>query len=59
MEKRIYRRKNSADSWHFCENCPGWPVGEFQEGTAGWGGLCSDCQALLLQGNCVAHRHAR
>lgn len=26
-----YRRKVGADTWHFCQNCPNWPVAEYEE----------------------------
>lgn len=54
MRQRLYRRMVEIYVWHFCRNCPNWPVSDYQEAVrpTKWGSLCSKCQALLLLGKC-------
>lgn len=60
-----YRRARGADTWHFCQNCPSWPVADFEEaapasdyGPASLpvppGGVeCKDCSSLRDRSACA------
>jgi GT2 family glycosyltransferase len=61
-----YRRAKGTDAWHFCQNCPSWPMTDFEEaapagdyglGTTGPvppdGGECRSCGALRASSDCA------
>lgn len=54
MEHMLYRRRMNTYVWHFCKSCPDWPGDGYQETAdpSRWGDICSECQALLLRGDC-------
>jgi hypothetical protein len=50
------RSKGNASQWHFCSNCPDWPLGDcnvvmFQELPLEWN-LCANCVALYDATKC-------
>jgi GT2 family glycosyltransferase len=60
-----YRRKDGVDTWHVCQNCPNWPVDEYEEAapaneygldappTPPAGRECDECKALRDSGQCA------
>jgi hypothetical protein len=48
-----YRRKKGSDTWHFCENCTGWPTSDYDtRDTNPSGELCNQCLDKEDNGNC-------
>jgi GT2 family glycosyltransferase len=60
-----YRRATGEDFWHFCQNCPSWPVSEFEEAPPAGdyspdkpptppGGIeCEECKSLRERAGCA------
>lgn len=56
-----YRRLRVSVTWHWSQNCSGWPVTDFQqveEKPQAWTGqsLCEDCASLDAGGATAANR---
>jgi hypothetical protein len=51
---RVYRRKRTSDTWHWCKNCTEWPTTDFVEhnGKPTSGELCDQCLGKERAGNC-------
>ena len=51
-----YRRKNGRDIWHWCRNCPHWPISHYEEittrGRPSSGELHNGCLAKERTGTC-------
>ena len=49
-----YRKAKSSATWHFCLNCSGWPVTNFEVCMTrpGEGELCNECKAKDKDGTC-------
>jgi hypothetical protein len=52
-----YRKRSTSVTWHWCHNCSGWPLGDFQQREdkpPTWGGqsLCEECATRDYCGNC-------
>lgn len=47
-----YRRRKGSRIWHFCRNCPYWPVTDYEEWLGGppHGHECEKCHALVKAG---------
>jgi hypothetical protein len=54
-----YRKKRSTDTWHWCKNCPGWPISSYEEE---WhsdterpavGELCNQCKSKEKANDCT------
>jgi hypothetical protein len=50
-----YRRRNSADTWHFCRNCTLWPTSDYkeQQSKPTTGELCNQCRSKDSAGTCT------
>ena len=50
----LYRRGNQAPSWHFCQNCPGWPTADYEEQTIEprREALCPECVRKTTELTC-------
>ena len=50
----IARRKRGQPTWHYCQNCSGWPESDYETGEApAGGGACWECHSLDRAGGCV------
>ena len=47
MAKRVYRKRNNSDCWHFMENCSNWPTKDYKEliSKPKNGEFCDQCMA--------------
>ncbi len=50
-----YRRRNSADTWHFCRNRTLWPTSDHkeQQSKPTTGELCNQCRSKDSAGTCT------
>ncbi len=51
----IWRRVTDKDKWHFCTNCPQWPMtGNYEEShrLPLAGEMCEECRAKKDRGQC-------
>jgi hypothetical protein len=60
-----YRRARGAESWHFCQNCPSWPVTDYEEAAPAGdygpgnqpvrpsGAQCEECTSLRDHCECA------
>jgi hypothetical protein len=49
-----YRKKTHSDTWHYCQNCSGWPTSDYVEKDEKptSGELCDQCRAKERAGTC-------
>lgn len=52
-----YRRKTNGSTWHWCRNCPGWPLNDFrqrEDKPSTWAGqvLCDECDSRVRSNTC-------
>lgn len=49
-----YRRRRSADTWHWCANCSSYPTEHYvvSQGRPNHGELCNECQVKQRTGAC-------
>lgn len=57
-----YRRSRGSDTWHFREDCPGWPQADFEQHTRtpSDGVCCVECTywpTLDVRTVIALHRH--
>jgi hypothetical protein len=64
-ERARFRRRHGDSTWHFCQNCPDWPVGDVDEappvGAYGAdkpprppdGNVCGACEELRESRGCA------
>ena len=51
-----YRRAAGTSTWHFCQNCPDWPLGDHEDVPPPIppGGVeCATCTSLRDEGDCA------
>lgn len=50
-----YRRRNGADTWHYCRNCTLWPTADYKEQSTKptTGELCNQCRSKDSAGTCA------
>jgi hypothetical protein len=51
----IWRREIGEETWHFCKNCPRWPMaGDYEEEyrLPVTGQMCDECRAKKDRGEC-------
>ena len=60
-----YRRDRGGHAWHFCQNCPNWPVADFEEAAPANdygvdnlpvppdGAECEECKSLRDSSECA------
>jgi hypothetical protein len=49
----LFRRSRGGPTWHFCQNCSGWPEENYDEDTQEpKNGLCSECTRRLTDLKC-------
>lgn len=52
----IYRKRKDSDTWHFCTNCPNWPISNYDETNVpdrpSHGELDEICKNLEKKGEC-------
>ena len=50
----IYRRAHHEATWHFCQNCAGWPREQFQDTTIEppRAELCPECASRTTELTC-------
>ena len=49
-----YRKTQGEGTWHFCRNCPHWPITNYveQPTAPSTGEMCSECETKRREGNC-------
>jgi hypothetical protein len=49
----LFRRSRGGPTWHFCQNCAGWPEQDYEEETIEPDtGLCTECTRRLTDLKC-------
>jgi GT2 family glycosyltransferase len=51
--RKRYRRGPGETDWHFCQNCPAWPGGEYEEAEPPVEAECGECASLRSAGGCA------
>jgi hypothetical protein len=52
MARPNFRKSRSNYPWHFCVNCPDWPVIDFDSRTTPGDPLCDHCEQIERESNC-------
>jgi hypothetical protein len=52
----LFRHSHASPTWHFCQNCSGWPEQDYEEETREppQDLLCTECTQRLIELQCEA-----
>jgi hypothetical protein len=50
----LFRRSDGGSTWHFCQNCSGWPGQDYEEETKepSMESICAECTRRFIELQC-------